>query len=152
MELVEIEKLLEKYFEATTTVAEEQQLQQYFAQGEVAPHLEEYQAMFTYFSGAKQEQFTKLVPLKTKRTYMKWVSIAAVVVLAFGIYVQNQSKNEFSQQEIETAQKALAMLSNNFNKGTAQVGYLNTFTEGAEQIGLIDEFEQQTNRFLHNKK
>jgi hypothetical protein len=152
MELANIEKLIEKYLEASTTLAEEQQLREYFAQEEVAPHLAEYQALFSYFSVAKQEQFTKQVPLKTTYKYMKWVSVAAVLVFAVGIYMQSVSQEQFTKDEIRSAQKALAMLSTNFNKGTTQVQHLNKFTNGASQIGLLGEFEEQTNKFLHNDK
>ena len=56
MELHNIEKLIEKYMEATTTVAEEEIVRAYFLKGDVAPHLKEYTAMFQYFSIAKEEQ------------------------------------------------------------------------------------------------
>ena len=46
MELSRIETLLVKYFEADTSTAEEQELQHYFSQENVAPHLEEYRSMF----------------------------------------------------------------------------------------------------------
>ena len=59
MELDNIEKLLEKYFKATTTVAEEKTLETYFSQESVATHLEQYAPIFQYFSTAKEERFTK---------------------------------------------------------------------------------------------
>ena len=46
MELANIEKLLEKYQNATTTIAEENKLKDYFLSNNVAPHLQEYQALF----------------------------------------------------------------------------------------------------------
>lgn len=55
MELSRIETLLVKYFEADTSTAEEQELQHYFSQENVAPHLEEYRSMFAFFSRAKEE-------------------------------------------------------------------------------------------------
>ena len=81
MALDKIEILLEKYFEANTTVAEEEQLRDYFSQDSVAPHLEQYTPMFTYFSEAKDERFTKQVPLKPRVSYHKWISIALMIVI-----------------------------------------------------------------------
>ena len=49
MESVRIEQLLEKYFEAATTAAEEQELRAYFAGDGVAPHLSWYAPMFSSF-------------------------------------------------------------------------------------------------------
>ena len=69
MELGNIEKILEKYFEATATVGEERTLREYFSQDEVAPHLEQYKPMFNYFSMAKEEKYTKPVPLKPRVNY-----------------------------------------------------------------------------------
>ena len=75
-----IEKLLEKYFEATTTVAEEKELREYFAKDQIAAHLEQYRPMFNYFSIAKEEQFTKQVPLNTrKKINYGWISAAAEI-------------------------------------------------------------------------
>ena len=158
MELANIEKLLEKYLEATTTIAEEQQLQEYFSQDEVAPHLEEYQAMFRYFSVAKEEQFTKHVPLTPrKKNYLKWISVAAVAVLTVGFYFtlpnNNKAKEwgDLSQSEQEVAQEAFAMLFDNFGKGAEKVGYLETFNEGTQHVNHLEEFKRNTNKFLPNR-
>lgn len=145
MESINIEKLLEKYFEATTTVAEEKILQEYFSQDNVAPHLQEYKSMFTYFSDAKKERFTGQVPLKTRMNkYLKWISVAAVAILFVSMYFNyiNQPSVSFeetyTQEELESAQKALELFAVNFNVGTQGVSYLS-------------EFEKNTNRFLINK-
>jgi hypothetical protein len=135
MALDKIEILLKKYFEATTTVAEEEQLRDYFSQDSVAPHLEQYTPMFTYFSKAKDERFTKQVPLKPRVSYHKWISIAAVAVMAFGIYFGNdyreQREAEFAYQETK---KALSLLAQNLERGTEKVAYLNEFEQAKQKI------------------
>ncbi|WP_136468052.1 hypothetical protein [Flagellimonas onchidii] len=135
MELDNIEKLLEKYFEATTTVAEEKILQAYFSQESVATHLEQYKPMFNYFSNAKEERYTKQVPLKPRKNYYKWISVAAVAVLTFGIYFGNQYQEqrqaEYAYQETK---KAFELLAENFGKGTEKVAYLQEFEVAKQKI------------------
>jgi len=140
MELANIEQLLEKYFEAKTTIAEEKVLQEYFSQAEVAPHLEDYRSLFQYFSIAKEEQFTKHVPLKTKRNFYKWISVAAVAVLVLGVYFGNQPLDIDSQERAEAevayqeTKKALAMISQNLNKGKEKMLYLNEFEKTKNKV------------------
>lgn len=140
MELDNIEKLIEKYFEATTSVAEEEALRAYFSQESVAPHLEQYAPMFQYFSSAKRERFTKQVPLKPRKRLYGWISAAAAVAICVGVYFNQPDPGSdpmkgFTQEEIASAQAALALLGDNFNKG-------------AQQISHLEEFEKNTNRFL----
>ncbi|MCX2720214.1 hypothetical protein [Lentiprolixibacter aurantiacus] len=135
MESVNIEKLLEKYFEATTTAAEEKQLKEYFTQGDVAPHLEQYAPMFSYFSVAKEERSTRQVSLKTRRYIYQWVSVAAVAVIALGVFFgrdyQEQKEAEFAYLE---TRKALTLLAANLDRGTEKVAYLNEFEEAKQKI------------------
>ncbi|WP_431161594.1 hypothetical protein [Flagellimonas beolgyonensis] len=135
MELGNIEKILEKYFEASTTVAEERTLREYFAQDSVAPHLERYRPMFNYFSIAKEEKYTKQVPLKPRVNYYKWLSVAAAVVLTFGLYFgkeyQERKQAEYAYQETK---KAFELLAENFGRGTEKVAYLKEFDQAKEKI------------------
>lgn len=145
MELDRIEKLLEKYFEATTTEAEEKALSTYFSQEKVAPHLEQYAPMFQYFSNAKEERFTKEVPLPaktsnnyrvgTRRHLYKWVSVAAVAVLMFGIYF-GKSYHERKQAEYayQETKKAFDLLAENFGRGTEKMSYLKEFEATKQKI------------------
>ena len=86
MELANIEKLLEKYENAETTLAEEKALKNYFSSDNVAPHLQEYQALFGYFSTSKNERFTKTIQLNSKKQRWKWLTVAASVVLLVSVY------------------------------------------------------------------
>ena len=135
-----IEELLEKYFEASTTVAEEHELREYFSKESIAPQFEQYRTMFNYFSIAKKEQFTKQVPLNTrKKINYGWISIAAAVVLTFGVYFgpekyqeyQNRKKAEYAYQETK---RALNLLAENFGKGRESVAHLNEFVVAKSRV------------------
>ncbi|MEM8999300.1 MAG: hypothetical protein AAGB24_03470 [Bacteroidota bacterium] len=131
-----IEKLLEKYFEAATTVAEEETLRDYFSKESVATHLEQYRPMFNYFSTAKEERYTKQVPLPQKQSInYRWISVAALALLTFGIYFGNQYRErkqaEYAYQETK---KALNLLAENFGKGTEKIAYLNEFEVAKQKI------------------
>jgi hypothetical protein len=130
-----IEQLLEKYFEAGTTAAEEQDLREYFSGDQVAEHLEPYRPMFAYFSDAKQERFTQQVPLKTRRYYYQWISVAASVVLVAGIYFgkQYQERKEAEYAYLQT-KKALGLLAANLDRGKQKVAYLHEFEETKQKI------------------
>jgi len=65
MELARIENLLEKYFEAATTIKEEAVLKEFFAQEEVPAHLLKYKEMFNYFNDSALETSSKSIKLKS---------------------------------------------------------------------------------------
>lgn len=139
-----IEKLIEKYLEAGTSVAEEQELQAYFNQEHVAPHLMEYAVMFRYFSNAKEEHYAPAVPLtpvKKRKNYFRWISAAAVaVVLALGTYVgveyQKEREAELAYQQTK---EAFQLLAQNLHKSKEHLIYLNEFEETKEKILNIND-------------
>ena len=164
MVLNRIEKLLEKYDKAETSLKEEAQLRAYFESDDVAPHLEHYKPMFLYFSKEQQEQYTKDVPLKPKRTKIyQWISVAAVAVLMLGIFIPgigNSGPKTLAdytpeQQKLYLETKAaLAMLSDKFNDGTSSLNALGlaseNFNVGLEKASHIVEFSETTNKLLKN--
>ena len=157
MVLNNIEKLLEKYENGETSLKEEQQLKNYFSQETVAPHLEMYKPMFAYFLGNQQEQFTKDVPLKTKRIFnYKWISVAAVAVLMLGFYFGRQPDNvgtiEDPQLAFNEVSNSLAMISSHFNKGASTVNYLNEVNKGTSTLGYLNEIENTTSIIFKSNK
>ena len=131
MELANIEKLLEKYLNAETTISEENQLKNYFANDQVAPHLQEYQALFGYFSASKKERFTKPIRLKTQKMNWKWLSVAASVVLLVSVYTGYQNNQK---RQAEMAYDAIALLSSSLNKGTVAIAQLQEFETTKNKI------------------
>jgi hypothetical protein len=147
MALDRIEKLVEKYFEGETSIAEEKELKTYFSSTDVAQHLEQYTPVFGYFSQAKQEQFTATISLKSKRKQKRlaWLSVAAAVVVMVGIgFFAYQNSSEPTQENLgvindpeiafRETQKALALISRHVNTGIESVNYLGEYQQSKNKI------------------
>ncbi|MDR6846514.1 hypothetical protein [Flavobacterium granuli] len=146
MEFNKMEVLLEKYFEGETSIAEENELKDYFSSSNVAPHLEQYQPLFGYFTEAKEQKLSSEVPLVSKKRKVAWLSIAAsiVVLMGVGIYTyfnantvrENKELGTYDNPEeaFEATQKALAMLSDNVNVGVEGVQYLQVYEVTKDKV------------------
>lgn len=157
MALDRIEKLLEKYFEAETTIAEEKELKDYFASSDVAQHLDQYKPIFGYATQAKQEQFSfapfgfeprasATIPLNSKkRKSVVWLSIAAsvAVLLSVGLFTFNHYNQPVSEDlgtyddpevAFRETQKALALISKSVNKGIESMEYLNEYEQSKNKV------------------
>ena len=163
MVLNSIEKLIAKYENGETTLKEEQQLKNYFSQETVPPHLEVYKSMFQYFLHPHEEQFTKDVPLKPRKTYSlyQWISVAAVAVIMLGIFTQIDFKSQSrtladltpqERVEYEEAKEVFTLVSSKLNQGSENLMALNmvssNFDKGADNIAYLGEFSKKTNKFL----
>mgnify|MGYP006891264890 FL=1 len=111
--------------------------------------------MFCYFSVNKQEQFTKDLPLKTKKVFnYKWIAVAAVAVLTLGYYFKTpviSSYDEYAygtynnpEDALNEVTKSLAMISGHFNKGVSTVNYLDEVNKGTSTINYLNEIENAT--------
>jgi len=151
MVLDRIEKLIDKYFEGETSIAEENELKVYFSSSDVAQHLKQYQPIFGYFSQAKEQQFTQEIPLLTKsrdnkRNVVLWLSVAASVVVMLGVgtfmYFESNKSEQFvactpednPELALEQTQKALALVSEHLNTGIESVGYINEYENTKNKI------------------
>ncbi|QXP67838.1 hypothetical protein [Polaribacter sp. AHE13PA] len=138
MELANIEKLVEKYENAETSLQEETTLRNYFTGGNVAPHLQEYEYMFNYFATSKDETYTKTIelePKKSKKRNLKWLSVAASVVLLFSVFIgQQEYKRYQAKKQFEQISKGLMLLSSNLQKGEQAVATLYTYEDTVKKI------------------
>jgi hypothetical protein len=138
MELANIEKLVEKYLNAETSLQEERRLKTYFTSSNVAPHLQEYESLFSYFKSSKDQTFTKPIQLKTKRRDWKWLSAAASVVLLVSIFVGQQEYKKYQQKKTYAqVEKALIMLSTNLKKGDKAFESLYTYENTVKKVNNI---------------
>lgn len=137
MELANIEILVEKYLNAATTLQEEQMLQEYFTSNDVAPHLQQYSIMFSYFKQSKNETFTKTIQLKPEKTKKnwKWLSVAASVALLFTAFIGNQKYQEHQQRkQFAQIKEALQLVAVNLNKGNDAIGQLATYNTTVNKV------------------
>ncbi|GAA4278264.1 hypothetical protein [Aquimarina mytili] len=142
MELSNIEKLLEKYFEGETTISEEKELKVYFTRETVPSHLERYKDLFQYFSEESTIKATKDLKLNTSRKFTyAWIGVAASVALIAGIFLTrtapSKSVDTFEDPEIalQETKKILNMVSQ----------YMN---EGKQELVYLKEFENTKNKFI----
>lgn len=150
MELDNIEIIIEKYFQGETSIAEENELKNYFTSTNVAQHLEHYKPFFGYFSLAKEQKFKQEIPLlpksRDKKRNVAWLSIAASVVVLLGIGTYgyfnygttnlNQDLGTYDDPEIafRETQKALSQLSDHVNVGIESVHYIQEFDNSKNLI------------------
>lgn len=157
MDLNNIEQLLTKYLDGNTSISEEQQLKRFFNTKTVPSHLESYKPLFNYFLASQKDTFTAQLPLKSKTNIKyKWLSIAAVAVISFGMYfnwpTSQQDLGTFNENQTQLAYnqfvQSLQMVSKNFNKGTTSVSYLQELNVAKEQIGYLNEMQNPIGRII----
>lgn len=140
MDSRQAERLLKKYWEGTSSLNEEAALKQFFAYGAVPEHLERYRELF---SGDEvelnpdlgldfdREVMARIEP-SSSAPKRRWIGIAAsgliLIGIAVGTYIMDQPQAPLAEdtyQDPEKAlaetKKALAMLSDAFQKGESQV-------------------------------
>jgi len=167
----EIEKLLEKYFEGLTTLAEEAQLKAFFSDKEVPETLKQYQPLFQYFESeidlqiendfftrtmdaklTESAPFTPLHVLSHRKRFLFISSIAAGILLVIGLFFtlryefsgKSRIPNQSSPEEqaYQEASEALYLLSANFNIGLRGLDHLQLLETGFEQATKFGKFYQ----------
>ena len=168
MNIKEIEKLLEKYYEGETTLGEEQILKDFFLSGNVPLELAVHESQFLYFAEASRDEMGDLelgekvltesghnpvIPMHSRRNRFYYISgIAATVLLLIGllftfrydIYKRNNIDNPNISPELAFAQTQtiLIMVSENLNKGLDKMQYLEKFDEGMQKMQMLSKYYQ----------
>ena len=148
-----IEALLERYYDAQTSEAEEQRLKDFFLHEEVPAHLQAEKEMFLQLQATDvpeglEERLSQSIDRwgKKHRTLrLQWIgSIAASLLLLFGAgwYLQDTPRKDTCATPEEAyieAQRALVMFSTALNKGMKQMDALHETTERMEKIFTYNE-------------
>ena len=135
MKSSKIDKLLEKYFNAETTMQEEITLREFFTNNKnLHPRFMQYQMLFRYFNDEKC--VTNETYIKVKKEKWKWVAmVAASILLLFSVYGDYQNDN-LTQSKLAFAQtkSAINLLSMNVNKSAGAIKYLNEYETTKNKI------------------
>lgn len=160
MDSKHIEELLTKYWQAETSLEEEQMLRQYFSSEDVPEHLKETAMLFKYYEEQKKEVISDITfdsSLKEKAAGRKRGRItsifynsmriaAGVAVLLVAIwFVRTEVRKSTPQAMVDTyddpklafeeTKKALMMISKSFGKAEAQAKKINLINEAQTEIG-----------------
>lgn len=156
MESTKIEVLLESYFEGQTSLLEEAVLREYFAGKDVASDHLVYKPLFIGFQEARNEtsQREVILPKNSKSNRNWWYGIAALLVVSLSVGGFLFSEPQLSAEErealaaFEKAKKTMMILSENLNKGTQELAYIDQFTKGTSLITQINQFTNTKNEIL----
>jgi hypothetical protein len=168
MNIKEIEKLLEKYYEGETSLADEKVLKDFFLSGDVPVELAVYKSQFLYFAEASADEINDqepekeffaevstipVVTLHSRRNPFYYISgIAAAVLLLIGLIftfrenTADRTKSNGSTRDTELVfnqtRDILALVSVNFNKGMDKMQYLGQFDKGMQKMQMLSKFYQ----------
>ena len=148
-----IEALLERYYDAQTSEAEEKRLKYFFLHEEVPAHLQAEKEMFLQLQASAvpeglEERLSQSIDRwgkKYRTLRLQWIgSIAASLLLLFGAgwYLQDTPRKDTCSTPEEAyieAQRALEMFSTALNKGMKQMDTLHETTERIEKIFTYNE-------------
>ncbi len=144
MELNNIERLLEAYFEGTTSLEEEAVLRDYFNNDRVPVHLLQYKPIFVGLQAAQKERSKREFYLPTEKsnsrdkTWWYWIAAMLVVTIGVGIFYTSQPRMTQEEREalaaFENSKNTMLLLSENLNKGVEQLSYVEQFTIAKDKV------------------
>lgn len=142
-----IDQLLEKYWEGTTSLAEEQAIRAYFLSDEVDERHRDLAPLFGFYVQAEQEMSSRTLALKSDKKRAKriprlvsWIAIAACLVVAIRVaFVQQPIQEDLGtyqnpQEAMMATQQALGFLSEELNKGISSIEYINQYEQSKDLI------------------
>lgn len=148
MELSKIEKLLDRYDEGKTSIAEEKLLREYFLNADVPEHLKSYQLMFRFSASQAEEKLENKPKVVSRRNWYSWTSIAAILIVALGIFFYNDSSRMLNDNDLGTisdeelalqkTKETLHMVAQIMNEGKSDLVYLKEFNNTKNKIIQID--------------
>lgn len=169
MDIKELRKLLQKYYNGETTLKEEDTLKKYFVEN---PHIdEEFQAekeQFIMFNKAKKQdvpfkdfekdleriiddQKVKYPVFRSNKIWIQIASVAASILIIFGVYNsikyftgKPEYKDTIDDPQIayEETKNALLYISEKFNYGTKELNNVSRLNSGVQKLSAVSRLDQ----------
>lgn len=167
----QIEILLERYFDGSTSLEDEEKLKDFFEKDDIPPHLISLKGTFNFFSSEKKqnhlnESFDEKVIAKiqeeevisirqNRRKYIYYAGgIAASILIIVSIFI---NFNPFTSRLADTfdnpqtayfeTKRALLFLSGNLNKSVKPIDNMEKFDEGVTQLRKISSLSKGMQEF-----
>lgn len=166
MNLHEIEKLLEKYFEGETSLSEEKQLRDFFASGNVPERWKDLEKYFVFISGEVSQRLNdpgfdekimseikedkQSLLLDLRRPWIYWISgVAATVLILVAVFVKfdplsNRLGDTYKDPQVAYAEakKILMYVSAQFNKGTSKLESVKAYETGLKELKPVAAYSK----------
>ncbi len=130
MELKQVHKLVDRFFDGATTLEEEKHLMSYFSQKDIDPTLRAYLPYFKATAQDRKQVLNKpLSPVSNRRKpWIRITAIAASFLVGFFVLQQLQKPAPPTAEELvfEEFKANMYMVSLQLNKGMQGVAYMET--------------------------
>lgn len=169
MNLHEIEKLLERYFEGETSLSEETQLRDFFASGNVPERLKNLEEYFSFIIQEQHQEIrdtdfdtkimsavigSKLEPIvDLRRPWIYWIAgVAAGVLILLAVFVKFnpfpkmlEDTYKDPQTAYQEARKILLYVSAKFDKGTSRLEPVTAIEIGLNELKPVATYNKGLN-------
>ncbi len=166
MNIREIEKSLEKYFNGESSLAEEETLMEFFSGEDVPEHLRSIAPQFRYYQAQQQikiqdaefdekvlERIDKdriLIFPAGKRSKVLWIAgAAASILILVAVFMKlsvysDKIMDTYSDPAIayQEARKIVLFVSGKYAKGTEPLSQIAKFDEGMKDMKPLSRFDQ----------
>lgn len=153
-----VKDLLERYFNAETSLEEEQKLRDYFSKGDVAPEYNMYAPLFICFE-EERERINVAHERKPRKAGFRWISLvgaAALAIFTFILFPQkgdslklvidgvNVKNNELALSKADTHLGQLNSMLGRFRDGsTKQIESMNKMGDALSPLKMLDKIVTQ---------
>lgn len=156
-----INKILEKYFEGTSTLEEEKLLKIYFKSNKVSEEHLPYQPLFQVFGeeaavSCPEKEFKPAFRLSISRFMYAASSVAAIILLAFWLFGSPAVENDYAivngtkinNPEIaqEMAMQKLNKVNDIISNNLQPLEKMNTYKNGLQPLEKISGLKQEIER------